>query len=229
MSNRGSFWSKFLVEKVMICNSGHNLHEDFVPTNICLGHLGFLIPPRSSFCFKFHMFLAKVSHSRASSCGVSKWRLLICQSNGGLCRTIQHNPMITRFFGDEMTLKTTLLMCEPMVTFDALVSCVIGPDERFWPSTTSTGTSVPFSTRTNLYCCTNSLSIKRAYALKSRNAWASIVTSLLHLTMIGTNNHGARFEDKLAPFSLHDASKCNLIIPIKTKHARFPTPLIVDW
>jgi len=26
-----------------------------------------------------------------------------------------------------MTLKTTLLMCEPMVTFDALFSCVIGP------------------------------------------------------------------------------------------------------
>ncbi len=39
--------------------------------------------------------------------------------------------MMIGFFGDEMTLKTTLLMCEPMVTFNALVSCVTSLDERF--------------------------------------------------------------------------------------------------
>jgi hypothetical protein len=48
-----------------------------------------------------------------------------------------------------MTLKTTLLVWEPMVTFNGLVSCVISHDERFRPSMTSTGTSVFFSTRTN--------------------------------------------------------------------------------
>jgi hypothetical protein len=93
----------------------------------------------------------------------------------------------------------------------------------------STSTSVPFSTRTNLYGRTNSLSIKHVYALKSRNASASIVTSLLHLIMIGTNKHGARFEDKLGPFSLHDASRCSFAIPIKTRHACFSTPLVMDW
>jgi hypothetical protein len=33
-----------------------------------------------------------------------------------------------------MTLKTTLLMWEPMVTSHGLVSCVISLDERFQPS-----------------------------------------------------------------------------------------------
>jgi hypothetical protein len=27
VSNRGTFWSKFLVEKIMICSSGHNEGE----------------------------------------------------------------------------------------------------------------------------------------------------------------------------------------------------------
>jgi hypothetical protein len=38
--------------------------------------------------------------------------------------------MMTKFLGDEMTLKTTLLMWEPMVTSNGLVSCVIGLDEK---------------------------------------------------------------------------------------------------
>jgi len=42
-----------------------------------------------------------------------------------------------------------------------------------------------------------------------------------HLTMIGTKKHGARFEDNLRPFSLHDASRSNFAIPIKTRHVRF--------
>jgi hypothetical protein len=141
----------------------------FAPTNICLGHLGFLIPPKSSLCFKFHMFLTRVSHSKALCYGVSKCKFFICQSNGGLCRTSQDNPMMTKKFRNEMTLKTTLLMCEEMVTSDALVSCVTYPNERIQPSMTSTNTSVPFSTRTNLYCRTNSLSIKHVYVLKSKN------------------------------------------------------------
>jgi len=39
--------------------------------------------------------------------------------------------MMTKFLGDEMTLKITFLMWEPMVTFNGLVSWVTGPDERF--------------------------------------------------------------------------------------------------
>jgi len=38
--------------------------------------------------------------------------------------------MMTRFLEDEMTLKTTLLVWEPMVTFNGLVLCVISHDER---------------------------------------------------------------------------------------------------
>jgi hypothetical protein len=38
--------------------------------------------------------------------------------------------MMTRFFEDEMTLKTTLLVWESMVTSNGLVTCVIGLDEK---------------------------------------------------------------------------------------------------
>jgi hypothetical protein len=113
-----------------------------------------------------------------------------------------------------MTLKTTLLVWELEVTFNGLVSCVIGHDERFRPpSMTSTGTSVLFSTRTNLYCHVSSLSIKHVDVLESRSAWACIITSLLHFTMISTKKHGVGFEDRLGPFSLHDASRSNLMVP----------------
>jgi hypothetical protein len=114
---------------------------------------------------------------------------------------------MTRFLRDEMTLKKTLLMWEPMVTFNGLVSCVTHPNKRLQPLMTSTETSVHFSTRANLYYYINSLSIKHVDALKLRNTWASIVTSLLHLTMIGSKKHGVGSKDKLGPFSLHDASK----------------------
>ncbi len=113
----------------------------FAPTNKGLGHLALLVPSRSSFCFKFCMFFTKVSQSMTSYYGVSKWRLFICQSTCGLCRTNQDNPMMTRFLGDEMTLKTTLLVWEPMVTSNGLVSCVTSLDERFQPSMTSIGSS----------------------------------------------------------------------------------------
>jgi len=170
----------------------------------------------------------KVSHSRAPCYGVSKWRLLICQSICGLCKTNQDNPMMIGFLGDEMTLKTTLLVWELVVTFNGLISCLTNPDERFQPSMTSTNIGVLFSTRANLYCRISFLSIKHVNALESRNAWASIITSLLHLIMIGTKKHGVGFEDRLGPFSLHDASRSSLMIPIETGHAYFPTPLVVD-
>jgi hypothetical protein len=105
---------------------------------------------------------------------------------------------------------------------------MINPTKRLLPSMTSTSTCVHFSNRTNLDCQTNSLSIKHANAQELRSAWASIVTSLLHLTMISTKKHGARLEDRLGPFSLHDASRSNLVLPTETKHARLLTPLIVD-
>ncbi len=76
------------------------------------------------------MLLTRVAHSKALCCGVWKQRFFICQSIGGLCQTNQDNPMMTRFLREKMTLKTTLLVWEPMVTSNVLVSCVIGPNER---------------------------------------------------------------------------------------------------
>jgi hypothetical protein len=104
--------------------------------------------------------------------------------------------MMTRFLRNEMTLKTILLMWELMVTSNGLVSCVIGRHERFQPLMTPTSTSVLFSTITNLYHCISSLSIKHVDASKCRNAWASIITILLHLTMIGTKTHGVGSKNK---------------------------------
>jgi hypothetical protein len=40
------------------------------------------------------------------------------------------NLMMIGFVEDEMTLKTTLLLCDPIIIVNALVSCVIGPEER---------------------------------------------------------------------------------------------------
>ncbi len=115
-----------------------------------------------------------------------------------------------------------------MVTSNALVSCVSGPNERLRPSMTSIGTGMFFSIRANLYCHTNYLSMKHVGTPKSRNAWASIITSLLHLTMINTKKHGVGFENRIGPFSLHDASRSSFVVPTKTRHVRFSTPLVVD-
>ncbi len=112
---------------------------------------------------------------------------------------------------------------------DGLVSCMIGLDKRFSPLMTSIGTNVFFSTRANLYCHTSSLSIKHVDASKSISAWASIITRLLHLTMIGTKKHGVGFKNRLRPFSLHDASRSSLMVSTKTKHVGFSTPLVVIW
>jgi hypothetical protein len=42
----------------------------------------------------------------------------------------QNNSMMIVFVKDEMTLKTTLLICDLMVISNVLVSCVIGFEER---------------------------------------------------------------------------------------------------
>jgi hypothetical protein len=72
------------------------------------------------------------------------------------------NLMMIGFVVDEMTLKTTLLLHDPIVTINALVSCVIGHEERFQPSITSTTTGVVFSNNVKLCCRTNSLLMKHA-------------------------------------------------------------------
>jgi hypothetical protein len=145
----------------------------FAPINKSLGHLTFLVLPRSSFYFKFYihsppwlfpiiwhtpfwflscMLLIRVSHSKASCCGALKWKFFICQSTHGLDRVNQNNPMMTWFLKDEMTLNTTLLVWKPMVTSNAFISCVIGIDKRLRLLMISTDINVFFFTRTNLYC-----------------------------------------------------------------------------
>jgi hypothetical protein len=109
-----------------------------------------------------------------------------------------------------------------------LVSCVIGLDEKLQPSMTSTDISMFFSIWANLYCRTDYLSMKHIDVPKSRSVWASIIISLLHLTMIGTKKHGVGSKYRLGPFSLHDASRSNLIVFIETGHAHFSTLLVVD-
>jgi hypothetical protein len=47
----------------------------------------------------------------------------------------QNNLMIEESVQNEMTLKSTLLICDPIVNFDILkVSYVTHPKERFWLS-----------------------------------------------------------------------------------------------
>jgi hypothetical protein len=52
-----------------------------------------------------------------------------------------------------------------MATFNALISCVIGFDEKFRQLMISIRTSVFFFTKANLYYYTNFLLMKHAYAL----------------------------------------------------------------
>jgi hypothetical protein len=39
--------------------------------------------------------------------------------------------------------------------------------------------------------------------------------------MIGIKKHGVGFENRLGPFSLHDASRFNLEIPTETRNVHF--------
>jgi hypothetical protein len=173
----------------------NNLYESFCFNKQRLGVLGILVLLRSSFYFKFCMLLIRVSQSRATCCGDSNWRFIIRQSIHELCRASQNNLMMIRFFGNEMTLKTTLIVWQLMVTFNALVSYVTSPNERFQALMTSIEICVLFSTRANSYCCTYFLLMKHVDVPKSRSVWASIVINLLHLTLISTKKHGARSKD----------------------------------
>ncbi len=69
---------------------------------------------------------------------------------------------------------------------------------------------------------------KHVDELELRSVGASIVIILSHLIMIGTNKHVVGFENRLGPFSLHDASRSSLMVFIKIKHVRFLIPLVVD-
>jgi hypothetical protein len=64
--------------------------------------------------------------------------------------------------------------------------------------------------------------MKHVDELESKNVGASIITSLLHLTMIGTKKHGVGF-DRLGPLSLHDASRSNLVVFTEIKRVCFLT------
>jgi hypothetical protein len=110
------------------------------------------------------------------------------------------NPMMLGFVGNEMTLKTTLLLCDPIVTVNALVSCIIGLEESFQPSITSTATGVAFSTNAKLCCRTNSLLMKHANALESKSAWVCIVVDLSPLIMMGNKKQGVGSKDKVRSF-----------------------------
>jgi hypothetical protein len=81
--------------------------------------------------------MGKALYFDVSSFGISKWKFLLFQSICKLCRTNQNNPMMIWFIGDEMTLKTILLQCDPMVIFNALVLCITNFKERLQPSITS--------------------------------------------------------------------------------------------
>jgi hypothetical protein len=65
----------------------------------------------------------------------------------------QDNPMMIDFIGDEMTLKTILLVCNRMIISNALVSCVVSFEKE--PLITSTITNTIFFTRGSLNYCTN--------------------------------------------------------------------------
>jgi hypothetical protein len=79
------------------------------------------------------------------------------------------NPMMIGFVGDEMKLKTTLLLCDLIVTINVLVSCVTGLEKRFGPSIVSTTIGVIFSTNAKLCYRINSLSMKHADASESKS------------------------------------------------------------
>ncbi len=63
--------------------------------------------------------------------------------------------MMIGFVINEMTLKTTLLLCDPIVTDNALVSCVTSLERRFQPLITLTIVGIVFSTNDKLCCRTN--------------------------------------------------------------------------
>lgn len=127
---------------------------------------------QSYFCkwlwFLPHMLVLKVSCLYALCFSVSKWKHFVCQSTCGLCKPNQDNLMIIGLFKDEITLKVTLLMCNPTIISNILISSLEGVEKKLQPSMTSTGTSISFFTKTNLSCCINPLSMKHIDALNKK-------------------------------------------------------------
>lgn len=52
---------------------------------------------------------------------VQNEKKIVCQSTHGLYKVNQENPMMIKFVRDEITLKTILLKCDPMVFTNTLV------------------------------------------------------------------------------------------------------------
>ncbi len=157
-----------------------SMHESFCSHKQWLGKLGVGMhstSPKSSLktwrtcsCVSPTMLVIVASQSKGSYLGASKRKLFICQSIHGLCKMNQDNPMMIRFFGDEMTLNMTLLECNPMVTSNTLVSwCVIGLKERLWLSMISFPTNVTILYKAKLCCHINSLLTKHPNAVESNN------------------------------------------------------------
>jgi hypothetical protein len=132
-------------------------------------------------------------HFDVSSFGTSKWKLFIFQSIHGLCKRKQDNPMMIEFVKDEITLKTTLLVCNPMIIFNALVSSVVSFEKK--PLIT---VNIVFFTRVSLNYRTNFLSMKHLDAPKSSNILTFIIVDLLHL--IDKEKQSLEFKYKLGPF-----------------------------
>ncbi len=107
-----------------------------------------------------------------------------------LCKMSHDNPMMIGFARDEMTLKKILILCDPIITINTLISCIIGLEEKLQSSITSTAIGVAFSTNAKLCCCTNSLSMKHVDGPELRNAWVRIVMDLPPLIMMGNKKQG---------------------------------------
>jgi hypothetical protein len=112
----------------------------------------------------------------------------------------QDSQMMMGFVEDEMTLKTILLLCDPIITINALVSCITGLEERFQPSIILTAISVTFSTNIKLCYHMNPLSMKHADAPESRSVWVCIVMDLPPLIMLGNKKQGVGFKNNVGSF-----------------------------
>jgi len=148
-------------------------------------HHGF--PPTRlwDYLFLFPMFLALMFKVKTLHMPIHPW---IMQSED------QDSPMMIGFVGDEMTLKTIPLVCDPMVTSSLLVSCIANLEKKHGSLIIFTNSNVVFFTKVNLCCCTNSLLMKHA------SAPIFIVMDLLHFIMIGNKKQGIGFKYKLRPF-----------------------------
>ncbi len=98
------------------------------------------------------------------------------------------NPRTIGFVEDEMTLKATLFVCVSIIISKALVSCVIGLEERLRPSMTPIAIGVLFFMTIILCHCTNSFFMKHIDALESSNASISIAMDSSYFIMIGNRN-----------------------------------------